>query len=398
MRPRLLAASFVASASALAAVAAAAAAPPPVAPTATTTALSASACEGCQTGVPDVAGGSVDSFLAIWRGVTTFTVTRRLFDGSGNGSGDVTVGPSGQVDLGGITGDGDGWLLLWFQPGRVSTQRVGADGAGGHALQINETGLGDDHGTAQERTGDGALAVWSRTTPGDAPDQVVARRVGLDGVPAGDEHVVGEVLSRTSAAACGFANGRSVVVWTTYAWPPVTGPAPTGVALRRLNPDGSPLGPVVVVAAPTLTDFITASTVACRPDGSFIVAWNTNKPPAKSGFDALWLRFDANGKAKGKPASLSASTAGDELEPALLARADGTVLAVWNEASADGGGVLTGRWIGKNGKPAGAQFPLYDSEAGQAPHRPRLAELPGSGRLVLGWGEELRGRVQIFRF
>ena len=397
MRASLVSSSLAAAALLLANAGEAARRPALPVPASVTGSLTASACSDCQTGIVDVSAGPFGSFLAVWTG-TGFSVSRRLFDADGNGGADSAVGSSGQVDLGGVAGGGDGWVLSWFQPGRVWAQRIDGEGGTGTASQVDEAGRGDDLGTAAAAAGDGGLVGFSRTTPGDELDQVVARRVGWDGVPIGEEHVVGEVPSRTSAEACGFADGRSVVVWTTYAGPVVDGvSAPRGAALRRLAADGSPLGPPVVLLPPTLTEFTSAPTVACRPDGSFVAAWNTNRPPARNGFDAVWQRFDANGKAKGKPASLSATTAGDELEPALLARPDGTVLAVWNEAGASGG-VLTGRWIAANGKLAGTQFPLHVSAADQAPHRPRLSELPESGRFVLAWWEDLRARVELFRF
>src|SRR6185503_9999216 len=119
---------------------------------------------------------------------------------------------------------------------------------------------------------------------------------------------------------------------------------------------------------------------------SFIVAWNSNQKPAKKGFDILWQRFDGAGKPKGKPAVLNAGTAGDQFEPTLLVQPDGTVLAVWNDG-ADGGSVLTGRWIAGNGKLLGGDFDLLAAEPGEAAHRPRLALLPDTGRFALVWWE-----------
>ncbi|HXT21230.1 MAG TPA: hypothetical protein VN923_10800, partial [Thermoanaerobaculia bacterium] len=142
--------------------------PPPPTPVAISGAAAVSRCADCQTWLVDVAAGPFGTFLAAWTD-TTQHVVRRVFDADGNGGDEMRVGNATQEDLAGIAGDEEGWLVGWFQPGRVWARRLDGNGGGpATSTQVDETGLGDDHGTALVPAGDGTVMVWSRTTPGDA--------------------------------------------------------------------------------------------------------------------------------------------------------------------------------------------------------------------------------------
>jgi len=385
----------VASLAAAFAVAAGAAKPKP-APHPLTDPLPVSACASCQQRTPELAGGSAADFLATWSSFGEFRVFRRVFDADGNADVDHEVTAGTQISLTGAAALDDGWVFGYFNPGQVMVERLdGAGAAHAPAVRVNAPEPGDDdHGAGIAAGPGGVVVTFSRTKPPGEPAQVVAQLLASDLTPAAAPAVVGEAPPYVKAPVCMLAGGGAAVAWSTVN---DQSAAPDdrrfGAAVRRLGGDGNPAAPARTLAAATTPGTSTGVAIACGADGGFAVAWH--QASAQSGLDVLWQRFDKKGKAVGKTVLLSSGKAGDQQEPALLALPGGGYLAAW-QSDAGGQSAIVGRRFAANGKASGADFVLHAAADGETAADPRLASMPGTGRLVLAWNEGGRGWVQVF--
>jgi hypothetical protein len=373
-------------------------APPP--PTALTEPLPASACADCGTGAPALAGSTGADFLAAWNvsSATSFVASRRIIDANGNGGEDTTLTPGTQVFVNGAAGIGDGWVLGWSNPGRVFLQRL--DGTGmpmGPAVQANvgSEDLGDNHGTSVTAGAGRVLSTFDSNRQ-DLPARLMARLFDEALTPLVTAPVeLGPAPPHAPTAACLRADGSSVVAWTTWIQPAVPGePAPNGVAVRQLGPDGLPTAPVRTLAAPKLAVTVVPA-ITCLSGKGYVVAWHSDqKPLARKSWEVVATWVDPRGKVKG-PFRLNADARNDQLLPALLTLSNGSVLAVW-EHHVGGSSRIVGRRFSAKGQPFGNEFVLHIPGEGESARRPRLSLLPGTGRFVLGWHEGGRGWVQVF--
>ena len=388
----------------LAVAAAAESRPPPPPPHPLTDPLPASACADCQGGTVALSGGDAAELMVAWNHPTQFRVFRRLFDADGNAGPDVAVPDGGRTAaLAGAAPDGaGGWLLGWFEPGsRVFVQPLdAAERPAGAAVRVNEdvpAGGDEDNGTLVGGGGR-AWVVVARSTAAPDPDPIVAYLVDTAGERLAPPVELGTSFNRSSPQACIRPDGGVVAAWNLLAAPPSPeGPNPVGVALRAADGAGRALAAPTVLAPATLLPptVVAAYAVACGGDDGFIAAWQTNKRPARSGWDVLWQRFDSKGRQRGGAKLLNAGTVGDQLRPALLFLEDGTLLAAW-ESRETRGSFIKGRRFAANGKPVGGELTLHEAAAGELAQSPRLAAMPGTGRFALAWSEAGRGWVQIF--
>ena len=380
----------------LSAAEAAAAAPRPAPPQPLTDPLPVSSCASCQQRTPELAGGSGGDFLAAWSGFGEFRVFRRVFDANGNADVEHEVVAGAQIALTGAAGLDDGWVFGYYNPGQIMIERLDGAGAGqAPAVRVNAPEPGDDdHGAGIAAGPGGVVVTFGRSKPLGQPAQVVAQLLASDLSPASSPVVLGEAPPYVKAPVCMLAGGGAVVAWSTIN---DQSAAPEdrrfGAAVRRLDVAGNATGAARTVAAATTPGSSAGAAVACGTDGGFAVAWH--QASAQSGLDVLWQRFDKKGKAIGRAALLNSGKPGDQQEPAIVALAGGGYLAAW-QSDAGGGSVIVGRRFAANGRATGADFVLHAAAAGETAGDPRLASIPGTGRLVLAWNEAGRGWVQIF--
>ena len=392
----IAAVALVASLTVAAAPAAAAKPKPAPVPHPLTDPLSVSGCASCRQRTPELAGGSAGDFLATWSAFGEFRVFRRVFDANGNADVDHEVIAGTQISLTGAAGLDDGWAFGYSNPGQVMVERLdGAGAAHAPAVRVNAPEPGDDdHGAGIAAGPGGVVVTFGRSKPGGQPAQVVAQLLASDLALAAAPAVLGDAPPYVKAPVCMLAAGGAAVAWSTIN---DQNAAPDdrrfGAAVRRLGGDGNPAAPARTLAAATTPGTSTGVAIACGADGGFAVAWH--QASAEGGLDVLWQRFDKKGKAVGKTVLLSSDKAGDQQEPALLALAGGGYLAAW-QSDADGQSVIVGRRFAANGKGSGADFVLHVAADGETAADPRLASMPGTGRLVLAWNEGGRGWVQIF--
>jgi hypothetical protein len=177
--------------------------------------------------------------------------------------------------------------------------------------------------------------VWSIPDVATLPDGgfVVAwwtsgeyriRVFGPDGIPTGAELDSPWWRIGTDAA------GRILVVWGHQ---PI-GSSSVQILARRYAPDGSPLGPEILVHTGDPGERLTAEDLAVRGDGSFLFIWQTDKGKK---YDLLARAFTAGGIPEGEALPVQ-SNLGYQHEADAAAVPDGWVIA-WSQDWTQANGV-----------------------------------------------------------
>jgi hypothetical protein len=355
-------------------------------------------CSECETGIATLVGGTAAEAMAVWSSRAEFRVFRRLVDANGNLEEVAEIAGATSTQLAGVAPDGDGWLLGWFHPSQLFMQRIDARGqVRGDVVHVNAgrpPGVDDDSAHLAAAHGR-VLYLWSRMTNDAAPDPVRARLFAIDGSPVGEEITLGDSFNRALPRGCVRRDGSAVAIWRHLDGPITSGTTPGGIALRRVGADGAPLGEPRLVAPPSVVQPFLGHELACAADGSFAVVWHTRQAPAVAGADVVWQRFTAAGVPRGPAQRLASTVAGDQLEPTLAFRPDGSALAVWESGEA-GGAVLRARSFRANGRPVANDFVLAAPGGDSPPLRPSLALIPGTRRLAVSWWQSPRAWMQLF--
>ncbi len=302
---------------------------------------------------------------------------------------------------GGVGTAGDGsFRMSWLQPGEVFVQSLGPNGAlAGNGIHVNAgrpPRIDDDDASIAVRPDGSFLMVWDRLSFG-APitPHVLSRRGDASG-ELGPFIELGPIVGRSFPTACFHPSGAGVVAWILRRVEGDGIPTPAGIALRRIAPDGTPVGSVVEAVPPKDVTWDPGHALACAPDGGFYVVWHTLQRPAKAGNDIVVQRFNSKGARVGKPVLLNTTTAGDQTFPALLFEKSGNLLVLW--ASANGAqGEIRGRRISSKGKPLGTDFILHQSSTEILLTYPTLATVGESGQFVVTWNEGEKNFARIFR-
>ena len=372
----------------------------PATPKPETAVFAVSECADCREAPAVVAGGAPGTFTVQWESVSAFQAFFRTLDVSGDARAEQQVEIPSKAAGVGTAGNGS-FVLGWQHPGEIYTRRFDVSGNPmGDRIHVNAGhpgGVDDDDASIAVRADGMFLAVWDRFFLGTAqPDLVVARRVGPDGALQPDV-VLGQTVARSFPIACFTTSGGSVAAWTHRNEPPNGEiPSPAGIVLRRMGPDGVPVGEVIEVVAPREATWNPGLALACAPDGGFVVAWHTRVSPAKSGADILMQRFNAAGAKVGGLLRVNGTVAGEQTGPALLFERDGRLLVAW-ASMAGGKSEIRGRRINAKGKPAGRDFVLHQAAAGLSVGHPALAPVGEQGRFVLVWLEGERNFARVFR-
>lgn len=165
--------------------------------------------------------------------------------------------------------DGDG--------GAVVARLFAAGGNGGGERMLNTTVAGDQrHPAIAALPGGGFLAAWESEGQDGDESAIVARRLGPDLAPLGDEWVVNSCAAYSQEQPA-IAAGRAGI---TVAWSSPGDGDGYGIFARRLALDGTPRGPEV------LLNVVTGGTqgavsdeggglAAAAGDGGTLVAWQS---------------------------------------------------------------------------------------------------------------------------
>ena len=216
---------------------------------------------------------------------------------------------------------------------------------------------------------DGGFTVaWLRIVPpGEANPtgyQVWARRYAATGVPLGPPVQVSTgLVEGNRPSACIDTAGRSVIAWSTDADTDPFLPIKKGVSMRRMTPKGVPMASVAVVALPKSSE--THPAVSCGLAGTFVVAWETDQPPATGVLNVVAQRYST---AAARVGTVFVASAKDESQrtPAIAHDAGGNFVIVWQEVFSPTTGIYGQRFSATATK-LGDPFTVALAESSIAP-------------------------------
>lgn len=275
----------------------------------------------------------------------------------------------------------------------VFARLYGSDGeALGDAFRVNSTIRGEQHAPTVAVADDGDFVVaWAGRGVADK-EGIFLQRYSADGARVGDEVIVNTTLGgRQTAPSLAMDENGSFIV----AWEGVGRGDSTGVFFRRFNTEGA-LGSETRVNATTASEQKGASATYLST-GEVVIAWQSRHQDG-SDWGVYSQTFNSVGLAVGDENQLSETTAASQSTPAIAADPNGGYLAAWQSFSQDGDGWgVVGRRFGADGAAAGAEVLINASTAGQQV-APALAVAEdgqwlaawASSTPALGWSTEVR--------
>ncbi len=166
--------------------------------------------------------------------------------------------------------DGDG--------GAIVARRVGLVQVIGDEVQVNTTSAGDQRLPAVAALADGTfLVAWESEGQDGDESAIVARRLGADLTPLGDEFVVNSVAAFSQEQPAVPAAGLGALV----AWSSPGDGDGYGVFARRVGLDGSPVGAEVLLNTTTagtqgaVSDEGGGVAAAGNARGDLLIAWQS---------------------------------------------------------------------------------------------------------------------------
>jgi hypothetical protein len=247
---------------------------------------------------------------------------------------------------------------------KVAGADTSAFGTGDYALSLN-FGSGSTSTATSPTT---ATLTTTATVGGGLPDKI------------------GEFLVNTAtgyqeqkSATAMAPNGRSVVVWQSQNQ---DGSGHWGIYAQRYTAKGAADGGEFRVNTWTQDDQMTPS-VAMASDGSFVIAWQSKNQDG-NGWGVYAQRYDANGNPLGGEFLVNTYTNNDQMAPSVAVAPDGSFVIAWQSNGQDGSGwgVYAQRYD-SNGNPLGGEFRVNTYIAGDQTS-PKIA-MAGDDSFVITW-------------
>lgn len=280
-------------------------------------------------------GGSV-SALADGGFAITYNTWQNIqvqrFDAASAAVGDPIIADSSPYNgVPTVTGLPDGGFLMTWTGYPVSGEwedgvlmrRYDADGIPvGAAQQVNTEAYGNQGALSVTVLADGGFVIAWRTQTQDANWSygVAMRRYDATGVPVGPEVAVSPTTAHEfDPDITALADGGWVVTWSSDK------DDIQDIYGQIYNADGSARGGEIHIANP---GYQFGAEVAALADGGFMVAWSSNDPNTYDG-SIVGQRYDATGTAIGESFTLNQTQAGNQSAPLLAARPDGGFVIAW---------------------------------------------------------------------
>jgi hypothetical protein len=281
---------------------------------------------------------------------------------------------------------GDAFVVAWrsqFQdgsPGSIFMRRYSAFGVPQAEQQVNTftTGLQSSPSVASDADGN-FVVVWQSYAQDGSQIGVFGQRYNASGVAQGGEFRVNTFTTgiQQNPVVASDADGNFVVVWSGR------GPGDdAGVFARRYDSTGAALGGEFLVNTYT-TGSHHRTAVAAQADGRFMVVWE-HLTQDGSGYGVYGQRFDAAGAKDGVEFRANVYTTGNQSRPAVVARPNGNFVVAWNSEGQLHAGydVLARHYLATPGG-WGPEFRL-STGTGTNQRRPRLAA-DARGNFVAVW-------------
>ncbi|MEX2168320.1 MAG: S8 family serine peptidase [Pirellulales bacterium] len=267
----------------------------------------------------------------------------------------------------------------------ASVDIAGSSGSGIFLVNTTQGGPQSDAEVASNASG-AVVAVWRSTEGGSV--NIRARRLTTEGTFAGDDFVVNATVAgdKQYPDVAVRPDGSFVVVWQSDhdgTW---------SVFERVYDSSGAPLSGEILV-----NQTVAGSQVLPRVDADesgTIVVWEDSVLEADGG--GVYARtFDVNGYPLVNEFRLSSNPIGDQHYPRVLRLADGGFFAVWDSAGPDDTGFdLHGQQFSKNFQRVGSEIIINQSRGGDQ-IRGVVAQL-SENELIVAWedpGVAIYGRI-----
>lgn len=362
-------------------------------------------CEECTNlSSPSLAGSTTGRFYVTWGAELpeiSFSAFGRAFDVADG----PTPGRRLGVDPARLTGHRDvaadgagGFVVLWQHPAEIWLDRL--DGAGAPtapSFRVNAPPTGADDDLARLGVDDDGHAVVAFfTQPGGGVFGVYAQGVFPDNRVAGPASLLSgafplSVVGGLQVVALGDT-GSFYVLWQTRASDdePQGAAGPRGLSLRRVDRQGAPLGPEIVLREPSGSERTLSPHLAADPRGEFlVVSWATREPPARAGRDVVAQLVGPDGETLAEPFVLSKKSGGAQLSPGVAFTPRAQMVAVW-ETLKGGESRIWARRLRRSGGFRGREKPVIpalddpDANTEFGSLRPRVASV-GGGLAVVVW-------------
>jgi hypothetical protein len=364
-----------------------------------------SSCANCTQHGPTVAGNASGDFMAAWDGVQNL-VQQDVF-GRFFGSADAPVDAdfdlqSSPVPLppqfdASAAADAQGnfvvaWATLAGDQSQILVQRYDAKGnLVGPLIEAasdpspSPSDPADFNPVVAGAPGGGFVVAWIALPAGNTtgkPLRVMLRSFDAAGAPAGAAIQVSTSLPLGDRPSlCVSGTGRIHAAWTVADGLHPFEPTRAGVVVRRLTPAGVPLAGEQLVAPPVASESSTA--VACGPGNTYMVAWETDQPPATSGSDIVAQHFTRLGRAVGAPFLVNQAIGQHQKDPAIYHDPTGAYVIVWQGTPGGVNGVR-GRRYADSGAPLSDEFAVYRAGLGDVTVlRPAVAGVGTGGDFVV---------------
>lgn len=350
---------------------------------------------------PAVASDPAGNFVAVWQRQTggNYQIYARLFDRTGQALGaefQVNATNAGCHRFPAVARDASGsFVVVWqSEPGTggsdVVARKFAADGTPtSGAFTVNATAGTRTHpAVAMAPTGE-AFIVWQSDGQDGSGWGVYGQAYTRDAAPArtgATELLVNQTTTGAQdAPAVAFVPSSGAVPRFAVVWES-SGGAPAGILLRSFDGLGTALGGEILVNTVPFTGQ-GLPRLAADGSGNLAVVWQSqNEEATGTGYGVLLRRFTAGGSPLSGEILVNATTAGDQLEPAVVSDASGNLLVAWTSAGQDGSGLgvfalgIDRRLIDSTG-----EMQLYGAGAAAGDqHAPALAA-SAAGRILAAW-------------
>ncbi|MGE5609876.1 MAG: SdrD B-like domain-containing protein, partial [Bacillota bacterium] len=285
------------------------------------------------------------------------------------------------------------FVVAWSQSrsgqdaSNIYARRYNASGLPqGAAIHVNQSALhcGSSPAVAMDDAGDFVVG-WADS--GFGYGDVRARSYGADGLPKGNEFLVGQAegpisLSMDSAGDCAFA-------WTWSTASPTGYGINFGLTARRYRADGSLMGPDVQFTSSRPNSGILAPQIAMNNSGAFAVTWFSGDGWMPTDYyynswDIFARVYDSAGAPVGAELAVNTFTTGNQTNPSIAMDNAGGFLIAWTSGVQDGNedGVYARRFDAA-GDPAGEEQRVNTYTIGRQ-QNPAIA-MDADGDAVIAW-------------
>ena len=184
------------------------------------------------------------------------------------------------------------------------------------------------------------------------------------------------------------ATGDVLATWMSSYGPTSTPAGEIGVFTRTLNQNGRPTGSQIEVDLGYGTGSIAATPAfAVAPDGSYVVAWESQLGTNPFNTSVLARAFSAAGAALGSPVAISGALVGPQLRPTVATDGQGSYLVAWQSYLNDVWHArIHGQIVGAAGNLLGKPVVISTGANGTAEVAPTAVAAPGN-TFVLVWME-----------